>query len=363
MPAHKRDPKRIEKAVRVWLANDCSRGRAAKRLKVSESTLGAMITEAKRTGLVDRVIAEAGDHARSRQEVEAVVTPPVLPSGDVPVTKLIPRMVEDARRRIAAHEARRGFIPIPVKMAGPICVAFIGDPHVDDAGCHWPKLYEDVDTIQKNKAIVSVGMGDYTNNWVGRLGRLYAEQSTTKRSSWDLVRWLIPALRPILLLKGNHNLWSGQDDPLDFMRETAEPWTEAWQAKVELQFPGGKAWRFVAAHDFKGSSMWNPLHANQRKAKFSGVRAHFYVAGHRHEWGLAQHEDAESGHVYWLGRARGYKVIDQHADVNGYDSQSFGHTVAAVIDPSAPPGPRFGQMFADLQEAADYLAFKRRKAA
>jgi hypothetical protein len=104
--------------------------------------------------------------------------------------------------------------------------------------------------------------------------------------------------------------------------------------------------------------MWNPLHANQRQA-MTGTQAHIYVAGHRHTWGLAQHEDGE-GRVYWLIRARGYKVIDGYAEQNGYVQQRYGHSIVSIVNPAEPDIKRV-RCFSDVAEGADYLTWLRKK--
>jgi len=276
----------------------------------------------------------------------------------MPIEDMVAHLTKRSQERKAAYDARR-WIECDVTLDGPIGLAMIGDPHVDDDGCDWEMLNRDLAVLDKHQYILTAGLGDYNNNWVGRLSRLYADQGTTGKDAWQLVKWLINRLRPFLLIKGNHNLWSGHGDPLDWMTSGDSTITSDWQARIGLKFRNGAECRIISAHDFPGQSMWNPLHANARKAKESGARAHVYVAGHRHTWGVAQHEDAESNHVYWLARARGYKVIDSHAEQLGFLSQRYGHSVLAIIDPDHYGSPRFVQMFSDLEEGAEYLAWRR----
>jgi hypothetical protein len=42
-------------------------------------------------------------------------------------------------------------------------------------------------------------VGDTTNNWTGRLARLYADQSTSAAQAWRIAEWLVnlePSPRP-----------------------------------------------------------------------------------------------------------------------------------------------------------------------
>lgn len=302
---------------------------------------------------------EFGHRTAVRKANDApVYTLPQMPSPDLPIDEIISRLSEDSKRRIEANAARE-WARIQINVDGPYILLFWGDPHLDDDGCAFHVVQQHVAEAKANKYIINVGLGDYQNNWVGRLARLYANQETSARTAWRLVEWWIREVRPALLIKGNHDLWSGAGDPLDWMVRQSESFTEDWLAKVEFVSPNGKSCRLWAAHDFKGTSMWNPLHSNQRKARESGARAHLYVAGHRHEWGCATHEDPDSGHVYTLLRARGYKVLDSYAEQSGFGSQRYGHSIAVVVDPDAIEGDRFITPFINPIAASQYLRFLR----
>ena len=130
-------------------------------------------------------------------------------------------------------------------------------------------------------------------------------------------------------------------------------------AKVTLVSPDGTEFRVHASHDFAGHSQWNPLHGPMKEALW-GDHAHLYVAGHKHNWALFNGEHNHRGNIFWLGRARGYKVIDHYADLHGFGSQNHGHSIMAVVDPSQANGPAHVQCFADPFEGVEYLKFKRR---
>ena len=133
-----------------------------------------------------------------------------------------------------------------------------------------------------------------------------------------------------------------------------------WKVNVQIEFPEGQVFKCVASHDFSGHSQWNPLHANMKMAKF-GEAAHLYIAGHRHNWALTQVELAEKNQTVWLARARGYKFMDDYALTKGYAEQRYGQAVACIINPRSNSETGFVQCFADLEEAANYLTFLRKK--
>ena len=286
--------------------------------------------------------------------------PPTIPSDDIPVEKLIEQLSERFGRR-AEHAAAKKWMRFTLKEPGPYILAFVGDPHLDDNGCNWPLLRRDVD-LMRTPHVHGIMLGDATNNWSGKLQRLYANQDVTRDRAWRLAEWFFQAVPWLLLVKGNHDLWSqsqGQGDPLDWMARGGAA-LEDWQAKVEIA-SGDHSVKLWAAHDFKGSSMYNPLHGPMRAQRFSAGEADILAAGHQHHWEIFSGEDADKGHKpHWLLRARGYKYLDEYADRHQYAAQQHGATIATVVDPSRQ-GPAAIQCYADLSEAIEILAFKRKR--
>jgi hypothetical protein len=45
----------------------------------------------------------------------------------------------------------------------------------------------------------------------------------------------------------------------------------------------------------------------------------------------------------------------------GYEEQQYGHAIGVIIDPNETNPAKFVQCFADLEEAAEYLTWKRSK--
>mgnify|MGYP003311162269 CR=1 FL=1 len=221
---------------------------------------------------------------------------------------------------------------IKIKSDEPIAIVWMGDPHIDDNGCDWTTLRRDIDIINSHENIKGASLGDMSNNWVGRLARLYGDQDTSESTAWKLVEWFIKETDFLLLIGGNHDLWSGAGDPINYMKSPHTIY-DPWESRISLDFPNGKQCKIYTAHDMPGHSMWNPLHAQMKKANFQGD-AHLYIAGHRHTWALAQHE-LYDGKIHWLARARGYKFFDKYARDKGLDEQSHGQAIMQVIDPNA----------------------------
>ena len=71
--------------------------------------------------------------------------------------------------------------------------------------------------INETEGMFAGNLGDVQNNWVGRLASLYSQQSTTAKESWLLTEHFISSLDWLYIVGGNHDVWSGDGDPLEFM--------------------------------------------------------------------------------------------------------------------------------------------------
>lgn len=297
------------------------------------------------------------------------LTRPPIPPAEMSAEELISHRRRAFERRKAHNQAKKNYT-VRVDTDEPIALAFIGDPHLDDNNCNWEVLMRDVNIIRTTQNMYAVPGGDYINNWSGRLReKLSMHQEVTQDQGWKLVEWFVEKLKDsiIIMLKGNHDLWSkshGNGDPLDWIAGASNVPMEDWSCDFTLQFKNGAQCRVSAAHDYKGNSQWNPLHGPMKKAKMSGFHPHVVLAADKHNWAMFANEDGETGHHYWVCRARGYKFHDEYAKVLGFDQQDHGCSIGVVIDPKAPEHERV-HCFSSLPLAAQYLQFllSKRKAA
>jgi len=273
---------------------------------------------------------------------------------DLPIEDVIEHLHARFKQKKRHRESKK-WININMKSNKPIGLLWLGDPHIDDKYCDWDQLKHHLDIVQKNDNIYGCSLGDQQNNWIGRLSRLYGEQDTSHKTAWRLVEWLITEMNPLILIGGNHDMWSGAGDPL---RWISEPHTvfEDWEARIQLNFPNGTYSRIHAAHDMPGHSQFNALHAQGKMARLKGT-ADLYISGHRHNWALSQIELVEQESTAWLARARGFKYHDTFAYVKGFEQQKFGQSILQVIDPEDTNPVSRVQCFADPAQGARYLDF------
>lgn len=318
----------------------------ARLAKVSRSTYQARLKEAK----------------RRQAEVERIFETPTLPDPELSAEELIELRTKKFERKSAAAEARR-LIPITITAPGPIGLALFGDPHVDDDGTDLEALRRNTDTIRKTPGMIACNVGDYRNNWIGRLARLWAEQSTSAREAKTLAKWLLEACPWAFLVGGNHDAWSGSDDPIDWIARQVNALHEPFQCRVELNFPNGKKVRINARHDFRGRSEWNNAHGPSKAAQ-RGWRDHVLTCGHTHVSGYAVLKDPSSGLISHALRVASFKVFDRHAVASGFPDEMIFNCPVVVIDPSREDNdPRLITTIFDCETGADFVKFLRKRKA
>lgn len=316
---------------------------AAKALGLSRNTFDHRVKAARAAGITG----------------PSTITPPKLPDADIPVEEIIAAMVKRSKKKIDNDRAQK-WMKFKVNSNLPIGLAYIGDPHMDDDGCNWELLQRDIGIMKNTEGLFGVGAGDYHNNWVGRLQALYAGQETSKDRAWELIKWFFQdsGINWLLALVGNHDAWNDGSRMLAQVAQHVCPVID-WRAQFSLQFPNKRECLIDAAHNFKGTSIWNNMHGLLRAARLGGS-AHLYLAGDHHCWGLAQGECEETHRVYSLARARGYKFVDSYARQSGFGSQNHAATVVAIINPQAKSDVSFVKCFADLEDGAEYLKYLRK---
>lgn len=282
--------------------------------------------------------------------------PDELPTAE----ELLERRRKQFNRKKDAKEARH-LIPVRVKVAGPIGLAFVGDPHVDDDGTDIELLQRHVALFNTHEALLPLGIGDYSNNWVGRLARLYGQQSLSAAEAWVLVEWLVRSVQWLALVAGNHDCWSNDGDPIKWMAKAARVQYEANGARLGLTLPNGRIIRVNARHDFQGQSQWNAAFGVGKAAQM-GWRDHILTAGHQHVSGVQVVRDPMSGLISWALRIGSYKLYDRYAEERGLPNQNFTVCPVVVVRPQFDDADnRLLTTFLEPETAAEFLSFLRRK--
>lgn len=280
------------------------------------------------------------------------------PPGEIDLPALIERRKKQFARK-KRHEEGRKLIPVSIGLDGPIGILHFGDPHVDDDGTDIDALERHTELCRSTEGLFAANVGDTTNNWVGRLAKLYAEQSTSAAEAWALCEWFVGRCRWLYMVGGNHDGWSGAGDPLKWMARQTDSLYQASECRMELRFPNGRKVRVNARHDFAGSSQWNPAHGPMKAAQM-GTHDHVMICGHKHKSGYGVIKDPALGTVSHAIQVASYKVYDRYARERGFRDQHISPCVVTIIDPEASEASLV-QVFWEPEAAVPYLEWLRQK--
>lgn len=272
-----------------------------------------------------------------------------LPKEDIEIDELLDHLTKRNKKRLE-NAASKNWQTIKINTSDPIVIAFVGDPHLDDNGCNLELLRRHAELMSQEN-VYAVNIGDVTNNWVGSLNRLYAEQDTSLKTAQKLIKWFMndSGINWLFWITGNHDLWQNGAESIKLMNNKSIL-IEDWQARVKLKFLTGMEIPVWASHDFKGKSQFNKVHGAIKAARERRGAA-ILACGHTHDWAAYSEEHPDTGEIVHTLRARGYKFNDHYAIENGFPESKNGATVAVVIDPKAKNVNEAITPFVDLEKA------------
>jgi len=292
----------------------------------------------------------------------AAFTVDALPDDGEPDAETLIAQLTDRHAKRATHAEATKLQTVRVNVDGPIAIAFFGDPHIDDPGCAWGDLSRDVAICRDTPGFMAVNIGDSTNNWVGRLMGLYANQEVTSRQALTLIEWLLSELPWLVTVGGNHDTWNTHKGDVSEVIHRLKKMPGLYEnvgARMRVVLPGDVEFSVNCRHDFPGGSQFNPAHALVRETLFN-YRDHILACGHRHTSGympIWHNDPARLCHGFRVGT---YKDFDHYAKEKGFKESNWARSMAAVIDPAYAHDPvRFIKPFFNLVEAAEYLTWKR----
>jgi len=336
-------------AARMAAFDACGRNQreTARHLGIARTTLQDTI---RRTA---NILAAAALHPD-------MVTVDALPPSDLPFTERLASMKQRNGLRIA-HARAQAWQTVRVPISGPYGICWFGDPHLDDPFCDLVGFERDARICATTEGMYGANGGDSINNWVGKLERLYADQSATASEGWELVEWALKDLGVnwLVWLLGNHDTWNYGKRIFEGLN-TNRVLMRDWDAKLKIVSPCGGDATVWARHNFKGSSIYNELHGLKRAAMMD-EQADIYAAFHIHTFATGSVE-FPGGRRACMIRARGYKDSDDYALKGQFTEQHGGQSVVTIVTPRNGLRPLV-QAFDDVAEAADFLTFKRRKLA
>lgn len=333
-----------EKIYQVYIAHNRNAAKAAGALGIARGTLHHHIKR-----------FEDG----TAQKDALVTMPAFVIDGDdeEPIEDILAAKERLFTRKVKAASARDWF-RIKIDETKPYGILAFGDEHLDDDGANIPLLRRHL-KIAAEPGVYSLSIGDVSNNWIGRLERLYANQEASRKTGKRLVEWFMwdSGAKWICFIAGNHDAWG---DGVDFLVRLAQRQIPVldWKAQFAIEHPNGTLCKIDASHGRKGNSMWNTLHATLKAAKL-GEMADAYLTGHTHNYGCEDLEIAERRQSAWLVQLRGYKFFDSYALYNNFAEHQRGSAVLLIVDPSADAPRRIIQCFEDVERGYQFLKMLR----
>ena len=322
-----------------------SESRAARELQIPRATLQSRLRKARQNGI---------------SPTPFLIDPP--PDATLPAEAIIARRKQQFAHLQKAEKAKH-LIPVRVAVDGPIGISHFGDPHLDDDGTDIARIERDVNIVKRTPGMMAANIGDGINAWVGRLARLYAEQSTSEAEAIRLYEWFLREVPWLYCLGGNHLAWhSGMGVALHrWIMSNCATLFDNSSVRLELRFPNGRAVRVNARHDFAGHSMWNTVHG-PLKAATMGWRDHLLTCGHTHTSGYAILKDPATALISHAVRLSSYKTFDRYAHEKGLPNQDIFANAVTIIDPRySDDDPRLIHMCFDPEQGADYLTWLRNR--
>lgn len=316
-------------------------------------------------GVMGVALARMGFGDSKRKQVSIKEKTPPRPD-PLSIEELIQSRIRAFKRKKIKTDIHRRTLHMP---AEPLAIMLFGDPHLDNEGCDWEALMDHIDCVRETEGVLAACVGDMTDNWIGRLQRMYADSSCMASDGWRLSAWFLDSssdgagMTWVAVCGGNHDQWSHAPgtDPLKWISKEAKVRCYApdeiyitlkWQDHPELE-----PVRWVLRHDFKGRSFYHPTHGGNKAGMISYPLANILTAGHIHNWGELTQE-MPNGRICKSVRVGSYKKADSYAREKGFLENQYGEGCLIVIDPFKT-GPGRITIHWDVRKGCDYLTHLR----
>ena len=220
---------------------------------------------------------------------------------------------------------------------GPACIVFMADLHLGGQGVDYPRIKREAELARD---IPNCGIwlaGDVIDNFIWQwCAGIRHHTEITIPEEYVLAKTVLDIVGPRLVASvgGNHCAWGRKASGYDILRDmTARVRPDVLYdaddclATVEV---GGSSTRIRVRHKWRGSSIYNSTHGQERAARWD-EDADVYVGAHTHTEGAAR-SFTVGGDKKLAIQLGAYKRIDDYARVNGFSKPDGATAVALIID-------------------------------
>ena len=216
---------------------------------------------------------------------------------------------------------------------GPVMLAMIGDQHIGNGGTNVKRIFEEQKTILQTPGAYVWQMGDVVDNFiVGRLKEQNMKPSAPIWEQWQLAQEYMDRWddRMVAFVGGNHGAWTMSETQIDYRRDICPDGVLYDGDDIRATVTVGSAeYEIWARHKWRGHSIYNPTHGQERAMRFADPDPDIFVGAHTHEGSMFReviHEGRRKAAVQ-IGT---YKLHDDHAREQGYP-ESDGSTACTLI--------------------------------
>lgn len=291
-----------------------------------------------------------------------------IPDPEEPMHRLIERAIEHSDRLMDHHHAKQ-LIDIRVHVDGPIAVAGLPDPHLNNPGTDLRQALYHAELIRNTDGVYCIGVGDWLDNFIiGRLERERRGDIMTHSDANRLQEHYITILAPKLLavIGGNHNDWPamlGGHDPLRALMQRLNKAGiyDADEVRFRLTLPSGHQFVHLVRHIFPGHSQYNTTHGVLKWALQQWQGEDVLWGGHIHA----------SGHIEvereYLGEAKSVNCIQlaSYKKLDGYATKRGFRKNAPFLCPLVIHDPETGstEFFKNIERGLQVLQIMRQRKA
>lgn len=279
--------------------------------------------EQEKTGLYT---SESEDSFESTRDIERKYLEKAriqIEEGSMPTNLSFNDFHEEALRRAEFREKVEGekrHVEISINTDKPVAIAFLSDLHVGNAGIDYELLKQTGEIIKEHPLAYCITGGDITDSLFFDYGEEILNMQEQYVYMNKLLSW-IGADNILAGIVGNHESWarkSGITNYIEFTNDLQRPLLRG-VSFVDLTI-GKIPYRLMMAHRFRGESMYNPTHQeNRANRELQG--ADIIMAAHTHKPGesiIYQPEYGGGARKVTLVNGKTFKKLDAYGKDQGY---------------------------------------------